>query len=122
MLTFDDAFREFVSPKIPTDHNVSALASGGAWATLTPPSTADAPAGNFNSYDLVVEGASAAYEVTWKPSPAVGDRGITVPANTPMTFTRVATPYLSTAVGWPSFRAIGATPITIRMQVHRSMV
>lgn len=121
MLTFDDAQREFVAPRIPTDHAVSALAAGAAWVTLSPPSTTDAPAGNFNSYDLIVEGASAAYEVTWKPSPAVGDRGISVPASTPMTFTRVATPYLTTAVGWPSFRAIGGTPLTVRMQVHRPM-
>lgn len=120
--TFDDIQREALAPTIPTDHAISALAAGGAWATLAPPSTDDAPAANFGSYELVVEGASAAYEVTWKPSPIVGDRGITVPANTLMRFPRTATPYVSDAVGWPSFRAIGAAPVTIRAQVFRPLV
>lgn len=120
--TFDDMQREALAPAIPTDHEVSALAAGSAWAALTPPSTDDAPAQSFGSYELVVEGASAAYEVTWKVSPIIGDRGLTVPANTPMRFPRCVTPYLTELVGWPSFRAIGGAPITIRAQVFRPLV
>lgn len=117
-IPFDDAQRDALSPAIVSHHNVSAPAAGSAWATLTPP--ADVPAGDLRSYVLVVEGASDAYEVTWKPSPAVGDRGITVPAGVPMTFPRAASPATSGALnGWPSFRAIGGSGITVRVAMFR---
>lgn len=116
-IPFDDAQRDAYAPSLVSHHSVSALAAGAAWATLTPPAGA---AADLRSYVLVVEGASDAYEVTWKPTPGVGDRGLSMPAGVPMTFPRVASPGTSGSVnGWPSFRAIGGSGVTLRVAMFR---
>jgi len=116
-ICFDDAQRDAYAPSIVSHHSVSALAAGAAWVALEPPNV---PAADLRSYVLMVEGASDAYEVTWKPSPAVGDRGLTMPAGVPMTFPRVASPGVSGSVnGWPSFRAIGGSGVTVRVAMFR---
>lgn len=112
MLATDDAIRNHVSPNIPVVREVEVNGSAGAWVAVEP---FDMPALNFNSYILLIEGASAAYEMTWEDSPSVPYRGITVPANTPLTTPRCATPSVEASAAWPSFRAIGVSGFTLRM-------
>ena len=117
-LNYDDILRDHLVPRTPTTTSVTVNASGGAWVALVPPTI---PAGNFRSYDLTIEGASAAYEMTWESSPAVGVAGMKVPADTLLQFSRVGTPNVDSTVAYPSFRALGGTGFTLRMTVFTPM-
>jgi hypothetical protein len=112
MPNVEDNTREASAPTYPLVVEVTMNADPNAWTTLTPPAEFQGA-----SYYLLIEGTSAAYELTFKPSPASGDKGIRIPANTPLNPTpRLATPtYAGARCGWPSVRA--ASSFALRMML-----
>lgn len=114
----DDAIRDDAMPTVPDVLDVAANAAGGAWVALAPPAGA---AADLRSYELLIEGASADYEVTWKTTPSVGDRGVTIQSETPLRTPRIASPNVGGGAAWPSFRAIGGSGFTLRMVFYRPL-
>lgn len=108
----DDAIRDDAMPTVPTVLDVVVNAAGGAWVALAPPAGA---AADLRCYELLIEGASAAYEVTWATAPGTGVRGVTIQAAIPLRTPRVASPNVGGGAAWPSFRAIGGAGFTLRM-------
>jgi hypothetical protein len=109
----DQVLREQAMPTVPVNLSVNVNAAAGAWVTLTPPS--GVPTGDLNAYQLILEGASADYEVTWKATPGTPDRGITIQAGIPFVTPRFAPPTIANGSPWPSFRATGGSGFTLRM-------
>ncbi len=112
MANYEDNAREASAPTYPLVVEVTTDADPTAWTTITPPAEFQGM-----SYALLIEGASAAYELTFKPSPVTGDKGVRIPANTPLNPTpRLATPtYAGARCGWPSVRA--GTSFALRMML-----
>jgi len=114
----DDAIRDDAMPTVPAVLDVAVNASSGAWVALTPPAGASA---DLRSYELLIEGASADYEMTWKSAPTTGDRGVTIQSETPLRTPRIASPNVGGGAAWPSFRALGVSGFTLRMVFYRPL-